>query len=146
MTTYTPSVGTISAYTLNTADLMIAFSEELARISPDHDLVKKAAAVQTLWAAGWNDLYDTEQASELVDELQDALSEHAPPYCWFGSHPDDGADFGYWPSMDAIEELPRISDPNEMPKGGTGEDTLYINDHGNVTVYSADGSIVLEVV
>ena len=141
---YTASIGTISHATLQTGDLMIAFSEELNRLEPDHDLVKEAEAIQTLWAAGWNDIYDDEKARELVDELQDALSEHAPPYCYFGTIEGDGSDFGFWPSMDAIEELPKVSDPSEVE--GLGEDCVFVNDHGNVTVYGADGSVIWDFV
>ena len=146
MATYTASLGTVSHGTLNTADLMISFSDELDRISPDHDLVAEARAVQTLWAAGWNDIYDSEQAAELVNELQDELSTEAPPYCYFGNTEGDGSDFGFWPSMEQINELPRVNDPNEIPEGGTGEDVAYVNDHGNVTIYGADGRVLIDFV
>lgn len=141
---YKPTVGTISHATLRAEDLMISFADELERIDADHLLVREAAAVQTLWAAGWNDIYEHEMAADLVNELQDALNEHAPPYCYFGTSEGDGSDFGFWPSMDAIEELPRIQnvDGEEIPD----EDHAYVNDHGNVTVYGADGSVILELV
>lgn len=97
--TYTATLGSISHGTLQTGDLMIAFADELNRLSPGHDLVKEAEAVQTLWAAGWNDLYDREEAMELVDQLSDTLNDFAPPYCYFGAHDGDGSDFGFWPSI-----------------------------------------------
>ena len=142
--TYTATLGSISHGTLQTGDLMIAFADELNRLSPGHDLVKEAEAVQTLWAAGWNDLYDREEAMELVDQLSDTLNDFAPPYCYFGAHDGDGSDFGFWPLMEAIEELPRIQnvEGEELPD----EDHAYVNDHGNVTVYAADGTVILELV
>lgn len=143
---YRPTIGTISHGTLRTDDLMISFADELRRIAPDHDLVKEADAVQTLWAAGWLNVYEGEEAHELVDLLQDELSANAPPYCYFGNTEGDGSDFGFWPSMEAIEELPRVADPAEVPDGGTGEDVAFVNDHGNVTVYGADGAILIELV
>ena len=141
---YKPTVGTISHAALRAADLMISFADELERIAADHPLVREAAAVQTLWAAGWIDIFELEMAAELVNDLQYALNEHAPPYCYFGTSEGDGSDFGFWPSMDAIEELPRIQnvDGEEIPD----EDHAYVNDHGNVTVYGADGSVILELV
>lgn len=141
---YVATIGTVSHGTLRGADLMISFAEELNRLEPDHDLVKEAEAVQTLWSAGWRDIYDREEAAELVDALQDALSAHAPPYCYFGTHEGDGSDFGFWPSLDAIEELPKVSDPAEVE--GMGEDCVFVNDHGNVTVYAADGSVIWDCV
>ena len=38
-----------------------------------------------------------EYASELIDELADALQAYAPAGAYFGSHEGDGADFGFWP-------------------------------------------------
>lgn len=138
-----PSIGTISHGTLRPADLMHSFADELRLYSPDHDRVKEADAVQTLWAAGWNDIFDSKQVSGLVYDLHDTLNAIAPPYCYFGIVEGDVSDFGFWPDMHQIEDLPRISDPNEAP---TGEDCLFVNDHGNITVYSADGAILLEAV
>lgn len=142
---YVPSIGSISTGTLRTEDLMISFADELAMIAPDHDLVKEAAAVQTLWAAGWNDIYDHDLALDLVNELQDELSTNAPPYCYFGTLEGDGADFGFWPCVEEIEELPRVSDPSEV-EDHLGEECAFVNDHGNVTIYSAAGKVILELV
>lgn len=143
--TYKTTVGTISHATLRTEDLCVSFSDELKRCAPDHDLVKEAEAIQTLWAAGWLDIYDNERVSELVNELlPDALNEYAPPYCYFGNTEGDGSDFGFWPSMEQIDELPRVSDPSEVEN--QTEDCAFVNDHGNVTVYGADGSVLLELV
>ena len=138
------TIGSISHGTHRTEDLMISFADELQRLAPNHDLVKEANAVFTLWSAGWTDVYDHENASELVGLLEDALSEHAPLYCYFGTSEGDGSDFGFWPLMDAIEELPKVSDPSEVE--GMGEDCVFVNDHGNVTVYAADGSVIWDCV
>jgi hypothetical protein len=141
---YKPSIGTISHGTLRAADLLEAFADELDRIEPDHDLADEARAALTLMNAGWTRLEALDETSELVNALQDALSEHAPPYCYFGASEGDGSDFGFWPSMDAIKELPKVSDPNEVD--GMGEDCVFVNDHGNVTVYAADGSVIWDCV
>lgn len=144
MTTYKATIGSISHGTLRSVDLLEAFADELDRFEPDHDLTAEARAVLTLMNAGWTRLESLDETHELVDALQDALSEHAPPYCYFGTHEGDGSDFGFWPSMDAIEELPKVSDPSEVE--AMGEDCVYVNDHGNVTVYGADGSVLWDCV
>jgi hypothetical protein len=91
-------------------------------------------------------------AEEMVNErFPDALQTFCKPYCYFGAHGGDGSDFGYWPSHDQIEELPQISDNSaEAIAAEQSDDCLtdvyYVNDHGNVTVYGADGSVILELV
>lgn len=144
MTTYKATVGSISHGTLRNADLLETFSNELARIIGECEEVMEARAVITLANAGWMEIADSEEASELVNALADKLNENAPAYCTFGANEGDGSDFGFWPSMDAIEELPTIQnvDGEEIPD----EDHKFVNDHGNVTVYAADGTVILEFV
>lgn len=145
MSSYKATVGTISHGTLRTEDLLITLSDELARLNPIHPMVKECEAIQTLWTAGWTEIYEAPEALETLDALFDAMDEYAPPYCTFGTSDGDGSDFGYWPNMEVIEELPKISDPNEV-EAHLGEDCCFVNDHGNVTVYGANGSILLELV
>ena len=83
-------------------------------------------------------------ASEIISTLEDALGEFAKPYCYFGALEGDGADFGFWPSHEQISELPTVEGSDEARE--LGEDCKSVNDHGNVTVYGGDGSILLELV
>jgi hypothetical protein len=81
-------------------------------------------------------------ASDIVDDLQDALSDFAPPYGYFGTADGDGACFGFflsgeW-SRDARDnDIPIIDDsarrPVELPAGYRGE-WFHVSDHGNVTL------------
>lgn len=140
-------IGSISHGTLRSEDLIISFADELRLYEPDHARVKEADAIHTLWASGWLDIYDdnSEAICELISDLEEALSCHAPAFCYFGAHPGDGSDFGFWPDMDAIDELPRVADPAEV-EDHAGEECAFVNDHGNVTVYGADGAVLIDFV
>jgi hypothetical protein len=93
---YVPSIGTISHGTLRNADLMPAFANELRMFDPTSSLVHEADAVAALHMYGWHQLYETEEATDLVVALIDALQSRAPEGKTFGAHPSDGACFGWW--------------------------------------------------
>jgi hypothetical protein len=157
----TARVGSISEGTLRTEDLLSAFLSELEGLvllsgdyfsrpeNFDHRdrLNNLAGEAQDCFAEDGEEIQPDKEdtASELVNEtLPNALQEFAPPYCYFGAHPGDGADYGFWPSIEQIEELPTVEDSDAA--GELGEDCKSVNDHGNVTVYGGDGSILLELV
>lgn len=137
-------LGSISHGTLRQPDLLNAFADTLAGLD-DHFDDTEAKALATLleidsdYCAGL-----PEAAAAVLDDLADRLQEFAPPYCYFGAHSGDGSDFGFWPNLDAIDELPKVSDPNEVDD--IGQDCVFVNDHGNVTLYAADGSILWDCV
>lgn len=144
---YQSSVGSISHGTLRTRDLLESFADELERCKAEGEhanMIAEARAVILLDDAGGYDVADSEAASDLVNSLHDALNEYAPAFCYFGNTEGDGSDFGFWPSMEQIEELPRVSDPSEVE--GLGTECAFVNDHGNVTVYGADGRVLLDIV
>lgn len=90
------TIGTISWGTLRNQDLLGKFARELewltnaTRTDAETKLIADADSVDP----------DTEEASEIVNELFDALNEHAPDGCYFGSTEGDGSDFGFWPIND----------------------------------------------
>lgn len=79
------------------------------------------------------------QSIFLNETLFDALNEFAPPYFYFGSHPGDGADYGFWLSEESLEDFDglRVSDLSEVPADYSGE-VLHVNDHGNTSLYTAN--------
>lgn len=157
------TIGTVSHATLRTDDLLDAFATELEyhvqrnalawsdesgrRLRDNHmELIGRAREYKGEGEDGSELFSEGEGATELISELIDALNEFAAPYCYFGTLEGDGADFGFWPSHDAISELPKIADPSELDSIDEG-DVAYVNDHGNVTVYdAATGKAILEIV
>jgi hypothetical protein len=112
-----PYCGTISEGTLKPEDLVPRFAEALAIRLDELDAEQQARgrsksgelhrALQDLEQVELRidapDYYDSEDADEDLDWLQELLAHFAPPGHWFGAHPGDGADFGFWP-LDLLEE------------------------------------------
>ena len=145
MTNHKASVGSISHGTLRAADLLLCFASELDYLRGNDDATKLVDRLPTIGEGDETEIDDSrEDAVNLLETLSDELDRLSPPYCYFGAHEGDGSDFGFWPLMDAIDELPRIK--NEEGETLPNEDHCYVNDHGNVTVYSADGAVLLELV
>lgn len=130
-----PQFGSVSTGTLRNEDLLDSFADELefccsnhgAEVSQYADLLKEAREIDP----------DDENASEVVENLVDALNEFAAPYSYFGSLPGDGADYGFWPDVDSLEmavfdgEVTKVSDLSEADEPG---EYMMVNDHGNVTL------------
>lgn len=81
-----------------------------------------------------------EEGSELVSDLEDALSEFVPPCCYFGSHEGDGSDFGFWWNGDQYDDMVKSGEILVVPAGDKvyAEDAIghqyisFVNDHGNI--------------
>src|ERR1039458_1517376 len=84
-----------------------------------------------------DEYYASEDADYDLESLFDALEAYAPEGFYFGSHPGDGCDYGYWLSEDYIEEQfngLRVNDLSEVPMGFVGL-VMLTNDHGNTSLY-----------
>ena len=148
------SFGSVSHGTLRTADLLDAFASEL-----EYQVQRNADAWCSDEGRKERDRYlaivaeareidpDSEDADYLVnEELIDALQEFAPPYAYFGAHPGDGADFGYWltDELESCFDGLKVADTSEVPADHCGE-VLHVNDHGNATLYVADRGNLTEI-
>lgn len=86
---------------------------------------------------------DCQEARSIIlnEDLWDALNEHAAPYCYFGAHEGDGADYGFWVSFDSLEddvrygEVLKVDDTSEVDEDYRGY-IMLVSDHGNVTLLS----------
>ena len=82
-----PTIGTVSHGTMLTSDLIPAFMAELPashKLRVEYD----------------EHGYNAADADDLLECLFDALDAQAPEGCYFGAHPGDGSDYGYWPVED----------------------------------------------
>ena len=151
--------GSISHGTMRDTDLLESFSNALEHLSTSNfdyiyeylkykDIIKEARRYRDFLIKYENKLYKShhkklrdsifETVSYIINEdLIGALNEFAPPYFYFGSHPGDGSDYGFWLSEDAINcsfDGLEVSDLSEVPKDYVGE-ILWVNDHGNTSLY-----------
>lgn len=161
------TIGTIIEGTMHPEDVIPAMAAEArailtanpcavdeASILARADTLRELAEIETRAGA------DEEHATEDWTYLEDILNEHAPPYCYFGSHPNDGADYGFWPCEEFLDrpedfDVQRINGNGParpvsafiyarmVARGdadrvqGPGE-YLAVNDHGNCTFGHVD--------
>lgn len=144
---YSPSFGSISTGTMLASDLIPDFTYELKQcIGRRHGfatyrtLIREADKIED---------YDSEDANYILEDLFDALDEFAPAYGYFGAHPGDGADYGFWLHEDWQQNFRddgglEVSDTGEIPADYQGE-VLQISDHGNATLYVKTARKLIEV-
>lgn len=135
-------IGSISHGTLRPEDLYETFLDCALRLADekqadDPTFLERVKDIESF-------VYDGEELLEVITELEDILNEMALPYTYFGAHEGDGSDFGFWPSWGELDDLPRLEDfPNTLP---ADDDFMMVNDHGNVSVYGADGKLIWDCV
>jgi hypothetical protein len=149
-------MGTISHATMRHEDLIPTFCDELADrarlktavsgVSPAERTIHRALVRQIRRDMRTRGYWDGAASSEDLSALFDALEAYAAPYFYFGAHPGDGSDYGYWLSEfwdDDFDGL-RVADLSEIPSGFRGE-LAVVTDHGNVTLYTCNGRNLREV-
>jgi hypothetical protein len=129
------NMGSVSSGTMRAEDLIPAFIAELRWQKPLKREHRKL--IREIEKAMKQEDYFDNDASDDLEALFNALDEYCLPYFYFGAHPGDGADYGYWLSDGFEDEFDglKVNDTSEVPKGYTGE-VLYVNDHGNCTLYA----------
>lgn len=140
---YNKNIGTVSHATMREDDLIPTFISELRSQRPlsrkHRKLIREIESrINTAWRKMPNGAYyGSDEASYDLEALFDALEAYCLPYFYFGAHPGDGSDYGYWLPEDFTDEFDglKVNDTSEVPKGYTGE-VLHVNDHGNCTLYA----------
>jgi hypothetical protein len=130
---------TVSHATMRSEDLIPAFLDELGYLAgksrnhaDDHRFIRE---VNKRMEA--DDYYESEEADYDLEELFTRLDGYSAPYFYFGAHPGDGSDYGFWLS-EGIEEAfdgLTVSDLADVPRDYAGE-VLLVNDHGNTSLYA----------
>ena len=82
-------------------DLIPAFLDELQVVDPAHYhgyITGPFGAIPAYVMDEGDDSewWDSEEAGYMLEELFDLLNQSAPEGYFFGAHPGNGSDFGYW--------------------------------------------------
>lgn len=134
-------IGSVSTGTMLPGDLIPVFLNELRGL--------RGSVPKALYNAARATSGGKLREGELLSDLFDALQEFAPPYCYFGAHPGDGADYGFWVFEDFQQSARddgalEVTDTSQVPADYSGE-VLHINDHGNATLYIARKGALTEI-
>jgi hypothetical protein len=95
-------MGTISHGTLRYQDLIPKFMEVLRLVD--------AASYEEMFlrplpppdAEDDDPWWESDDAQWLLEDLFECLDHAAPEGCYFGAHPGDGSDFGFWEVDDGL--------------------------------------------
>ena len=152
-TTHTPfTLGSVSTGTLRAEDLLPAFANKLQELGGEGMTLLNEAYHFLENVLDFQDPYDVEYPGILAHDLVEELSGRCPPFVYFGAHPGDGADFGFWPDMERLQETltaATVGHTLTLPRNGEWEWQLEdegvivnTNDHGNVTVMDMDRNVL----
>lgn len=144
----TAQIGTISEGTTRPEDLIPAFADTLEQLEGDNSLIDEARGLMEDY-----DGQNPEYIRGILDGLMDALEEHTPPFCYFGTLEGDAADYGFWPDADAVNNEIKIQGVplwclgvgyTFLPENGI---IVHISDHGDISLYEVGlGSEIWSVV
>ena len=143
----TLSIGEISSGTLRSIDLAESMVYDLRKLRLSKE-ERKAVREAERAIEAYNGADEGEESAETLEALDYAVNEslpnimdaHCPPYCYYGNLEGDGACFGVWPSMEAIQndmdegEILILDDEEEIPRAYSGY-AVDTNDHGNMTLF-----------
>ena len=139
-------LGSISTGTLRTEDLLFDFALALREFedkwNSEHEALYDQAKQHMAQAPSESELNQT------VSNLQDALQEYCPPFVYFGALEGDGADFGFWPDRETIQEIVNIAECDASQGISCPDDgvIVQVSDHGNVTVMDMERNVLWSVV
>ena len=90
----------VSHATMRPQDLIPAFLDVVRDIAPAHyeQILLLPFGFVPSYALEYEDSewWESDECGHRLEELFDLLNEHAPEGFYFGSHPGDGSDYGFW--------------------------------------------------
>jgi hypothetical protein len=134
---YRLNIGSVSHATMRPEDLIPAFLDTLASQKPLRREHRKLLRQVKQNIDQTEDYFDSEDSDYDLEELFDALGSYALPYFYFGAHPGDGSDYGFWLTEGVEDDFDgiKVNDLADVPKAFSGE-VLVTTDHGNLSLYS----------
>lgn len=102
--------GTVIAGTLRDEDLIPAFLDALDTIDPEQTKFKahRSAIRRDVERTGYYEEDAGDLAAAHLDELFGFLNDFAPEGYYFGAHPGDGSDFGFWENEEEEDDKPKV--------------------------------------
>ena len=131
-------LGSISTGTLRTEDLLAAF----------HSTIAASGTPPALAEDGYIDGGARYSDGELLEVYTEQLESLCPPFVYFGTLEGDGADFGFWPDIETIQEIVNIAECDASQGISCPDDgvIVQVSDHGNVTVMDMERNVLWSVV
>ena len=131
-------LGSISTGTLRTEDLLAAF----------HSTIAASGTPPALAEDGYIDGGARYSDGELLEVYTEQLESLCPPFVYFGTLEGDGADFGFWPDIETIQEIVNIAECDASQGISCPDDgvIVQVSDHGNVTVMDMERNVIWSVV
>jgi hypothetical protein len=120
-------LGSVSSGTMRKEDLMPVFVNELLAIDPENQVASMIWAKYSEYEEDDETYWNLEESDYDLDDLFEEFNHVCDvPYIYFGAHPGDGADYGYWIDFDAVEddieydELLCVANEEEIPSDHVG--------------------------
>lgn len=94
--------GSVSHGTMRPEDLIPCFISILREFGSKHIQRKLDLIEESMGCPGY---FDGDGASiDLNESLFEWMNDIAPEGYYFGSHPGDGSDYGYWPDTEGVQD------------------------------------------
>lgn len=94
--------GTVSWGTMREQDLIPSFLDALGYFNKRKAMALASEIPQDAWENDDHEYWGSENAQWLLEDLFNELDSYAPRNHYFGSHPGDGSDYGFWPCEDVF--------------------------------------------